>query len=125
MLSRKLSCQGSTFRQCIRHFSNLEQVIQRMHAQPIVLGPTADMCSEGDRVVLRCRDATKEPVFTGPVKSGNKTETRWGIVKHEQLLGKRSRELVQTHKGETLLVKLPTLEEYVVLTPRMVTPVRS
>ena len=42
---------------------------------------------------------------------------------HKSIIGKRARDLVETSRGGKIQVNLPTLEEYVTLTPRIVTPV--
>lgn len=74
-------------------------------------------------MLLLSRDSSREPIFSKPLKRGSTINSRWGAIKHDELIGKSPRQLVQVPKGGVLRVQLPTLEEYVVLTPRLVTPV--
>ncbi|KAJ6014460.1 hypothetical protein N7540_009051 [Penicillium herquei] len=76
---------------------------------------------EGDRVVLH----TKQPTLTKPLKKGGKTNLRRGNLEHDRVIGSRAWDAVQTQKGPELRLSLPTLEEYVTLTPRHVTPIYS
>jgi tRNA A58 N-methylase Trm61 len=74
---------------------------------------------------VRVKDESKEPVFTKPLHRGGTTVTRWGNISHEDLIGKRPRDIIPSKKGIELRVHVPTLEEYVVMTPRLVTPVST
>ncbi|KAJ9241315.1 hypothetical protein DTO271D3_8396 [Paecilomyces variotii] len=74
---------------------------------------------EGDRAIIH----GKTPILTKPLTKGQKTEARRGVLKHDDIIGKRVRDLVQAHKGPEYRLSLPSLEEYVVLTPRLVTPI--
>ena len=76
---------------------------------------------EGDCAFVRCRG--QEPILTKPLHPGGKTSSRWGEIKHDNIIGKQARELVTTSKGREVRVSIPTLEEYVLETPRLVTPV--
>ncbi|KAJ5086710.1 hypothetical protein NUU61_008017 [Penicillium alfredii] len=76
---------------------------------------------EGDRVVLH----TKQPQLTRPLRKGDKTPVRRGYVEHDRIIGSRVWDAIQTHKGPDVRVSLPTLDEYVALTPRQVTPIYS
>ncbi|KAJ5168184.1 uncharacterized protein N7482_003778 [Penicillium canariense] len=78
---------------------------------------------EGDRAVLH----QKQPQLTKPLKAGDKTQLRRGYVAHDRIIGSRVWNAVQAHKGRTrsMTSPLPTLEEYVALTPRLVTPIYS
>ncbi|OOQ91083.1 tRNA (adenine-N(1)-)-methyltransferase [Penicillium brasilianum] len=76
---------------------------------------------EGDRAVLQ----QKQPQLTKPLKSGDKTHLRRGHVAHDKIIGSRVWDAVQAHKGPDVRLSLPTLEEYVALTPRLVTPIYS
>lgn len=76
---------------------------------------------EGDCAFVRCRG--QEPILTKPLHPGGKTSSRWGEIKHDNLIGKQARELVTTSKGREVRVSRPTLEEYVLETSRLVTPV--
>lgn len=97
--------------------------------------------AEGDRVVLH----TKQPQLSKPLIRGGKTNLRRGHLEHNHIIGSRVWDPVQAHKGQNncgperstlsgmtdfltgpeLRLSLPTLEEYVALTPRHVTPVRA
>jgi tRNA A58 N-methylase Trm61 len=76
-------------------------------------------------VVLRSKNETAVPIITKPLRPRRAAETPWGKVKHVDLIGKKTRDVVETDKGVELRAMLPTLEEYVLLTPRIVTPVSS
>ncbi|KAJ5136281.1 hypothetical protein N7448_004835 [Penicillium atrosanguineum] len=83
------------------------------------LNPDFSIFQEGDRAVLH----TKQPSLTKPLTKGSKTNLRRGHVEHDRIIGSRVRDAVQAHKGPDLRLSLPTLEEYVALTPRHVTPI--
>ncbi|KAJ5564641.1 hypothetical protein N7513_000883 [Penicillium frequentans] len=74
---------------------------------------------EGDQVLLH----TKQPTLTKPLKKGGKTSLRRGHLEHDRAIGSRVWDAVQAHKGPDVRLSLPTLEEYVTLTPRLVTPI--
>ncbi|KAJ6099724.1 hypothetical protein N7467_001259 [Penicillium canescens] len=74
---------------------------------------------EGDRVVLH----GKQPSLSKPLKKGDKLQSHRGSVDHNSILNKRVWDTVQSSKGASIRVSLPTLEEYVTLTPRLVTPI--
>ncbi|KAJ5971944.1 uncharacterized protein N7479_001862 [Penicillium vulpinum] len=76
-------------------------------------------CAEGDRVILH----GKQPSLSKSLKRGEKLQTPRGAVEHDSIIGKRVWDTVQSRKGLSLRVSLPTLEEYVALTPRLVTPI--
>ena len=46
-----------------------------------------------------------------------------GGLKHSEIIGKRSRDTVRSTKGHDVRAYLPTLAEYIKMTPRKVTPV--
>lgn len=46
-----------------------------------------------------------------------------GDILHSEIIGRNSRDLVRSSRGADLRVYLPTLAEYVTMTPRIVTPV--
>ena len=75
----------------------------------------------GDRVLLRYRD--KDPQLTASLARGSVTSNHLGVFKHEDILGKRAGESVRSHNGRRMQIKIPSLAEYITLTPRMVTPV--
>ncbi|KAL1849271.1 hypothetical protein Plec18170_007563 [Paecilomyces lecythidis] len=74
---------------------------------------------EGDRAIIH----GKNPILTKPLTKGQKTDVRRGVLRHDDIIGKRVRDLVQAHKGPEYRLSLPSLDEYVVLTPRLVTPI--
>ncbi|EPS33655.1 hypothetical protein PDE_08617 [Penicillium oxalicum 114-2] len=76
---------------------------------------------EGDRAVIH----QKQPQLTKPLKKGDKTNLRRGHVAHENIIGSRVWDAVPAHKGPDVRLSLPTLEEYVALSPRLVTPIYS
>jgi tRNA (adenine57-N1/adenine58-N1)-methyltransferase len=51
--------------------------------------------------------------------------THRGVIKHEDIIGMEPRQLVVSSKGSSSRIHEPTLAEYVRLTPRIVTPVRT
>ncbi|KAJ5637989.1 hypothetical protein N7490_007868 [Penicillium lividum] len=74
---------------------------------------------EGDQVLLH----TKQPSLTKPLQKGGKTNLRRGHLEHDRAIGSRVWDAVQAQKGPEVRLSLPTLEEYVTLTPRLVTPI--
>ncbi|RAH61950.1 adenine-N(1)--methyltransferase [Aspergillus piperis CBS 112811] len=76
---------------------------------------------EGDRVVVH----GKSPLLSKPLRKGHKSDTRRGQLEHDNIIGRRVRDLVQARKGPEYRLSLPTLEEYVAMTPRLVTPIYS
>ncbi|RAQ50743.1 tRNA (adenine-N(1)-)-methyltransferase [Aspergillus flavus] len=101
---------------------------------------------EGDRAIVH----GKTPSLTKPLRQGQKTDLRRGYLEHNNIIGRRVRERIQAQKGQHNLncpkgherksrtlpniashpstgpeyrLTLPTLDEYVALTPRLVTPI--
>ncbi|KAJ5898994.1 hypothetical protein N7495_003738 [Penicillium taxi] len=66
----------------------------------------------------------KTPILK-KLKKGGKTNLRRGHVNHDDVIGRRVFDTVPAHKGPDTRLSLPTLEEYVTLTPRLVTPIYS
>ena len=62
-------------------------------------------------------------VFTKPLKATKNLATHWGNICHDALIGRRARDIVRFSTGREFRLHFPTLEEYVTLTPRLVTPV--
>lgn len=79
--------------------------------------------TEGDRVLLRYKNEALR--LTNPLNQQGTTTTRFGDVEHKNLIGKQVRDIVITSKRWELRAHLPTLDEYVCMTPRLVTPVSS
>ena len=46
-----------------------------------------------------------------------------GHISHSEIIGRNERDIVKSNRGADLRAYLPTLAEYVTLTPRIVTPV--
>lgn len=77
-------------------------------------------------MVLRLKNNPENtPFFTKPLTKDGFTTNCWGKFQHSSLIGKESREDLVTSSGHRLRVYQPTLEEYVTLSPRLVTPVSS
>ncbi|MCJ1243102.1 hypothetical protein MMC30_000299 [Trapelia coarctata] len=68
------------------------------------------------------QDSTRV-VFTKPLEVTKKVATKWGNISHDSLIGKSARDIVRLSTGREFRLHFPTLEEYVTLTPRLVTPV--
>ncbi|KAL2799514.1 S-adenosyl-L-methionine-dependent methyltransferase [Aspergillus keveii] len=77
---------------------------------------------EGDRVIINNAKG-RDPLLTKPLRNGQKSDVRRGQLEHDQIIGRRVRSLVQARKGPEYRITLPSLEEYVALTPRLVTPI--
>lgn len=86
--------------------------------------------AEGDLVILRQKlDRSAPPILTKPLKPGRRIEGHRGTIKHDDILGKRVRDIVKS--TTTRSTKDPTewrlhnvtLEEYVRLSRRLVTPI--
>ncbi|KAF3491835.1 tRNA (adenine-N(1)-)-methyltransferase [Arthroderma uncinatum] len=79
------------------------------------------LSKEGDRVILT---TTKASSLTKPLAKDSKTDVRGGYIEHNNIIGKSARDVVQTHNARaSFRITQPTLEEYVSLTPRLVTPI--
>ncbi|KAL1961523.1 hypothetical protein VTN77DRAFT_1644 [Rasamsonia byssochlamydoides] len=74
---------------------------------------------EGDRVIVH----GKNPLLTKPLTKGHRTEVRRGVLEHNDIIGKQAGDLVKAYKGPEYRLSHPTLEEYVLYTPRLVTPI--
>lgn len=74
--------------------------------------------------MLRMKEDPSRIVFTKPLKAGKSVATKWGNLEHDYLIGKEARDTVTFSTGREFRLHLPTLGEYVELTPRLVTPVR-
>ena len=80
--------------------------------------------TEGDRAILCYKG--QRVALTAPLRPGSKAVTRTGFtIDHEAVIGKQAREIVLSREGHEFRVHFPTLEEYLILTPRLVTPVRA
>ncbi|EEH45428.2 uncharacterized protein PADG_01578 [Paracoccidioides brasiliensis Pb18] len=101
-----------------RLFAPLRRVCTRAYSSG-TLGSKPFVFQEGDRVIIN----SKNPVLTKPLKKDDQTTVANGTLKHDDIIGKQSRDAVRTTKGSLLRVTQPTLEDYIVLSPRHVTPV--
>ncbi|KAF1958583.1 S-adenosyl-L-methionine-dependent methyltransferase [Byssothecium circinans] len=68
------------------------------------------------------RNATHEGVIV-KLEADKKLHTHRGLIKHDDIIGKEVRQLVQSTRGDSYRIHEPTLAEYVRLTPRIVTPI--
>ncbi|MCJ1470488.1 hypothetical protein MMC07_009134 [Pseudocyphellaria aurata] len=80
----------------------------------------AEILQEGDRALLRHKDIV---FLTKPLRPYDKLDTHHGVISHNCIIGKRVRDLITTNTGLDYRVNFPTLEEYVTMTPRFVTPI--
>lgn len=84
----------------------------------------------GDHVLLRpVADRTASPVLRGPLKHGKRIETHKGIIKQDDIIGKRVRDLVRTQPtkagkdGSDFRITEVSMDDYVRFSRRMVTPI--
>ncbi|OJD36950.1 trna (adenine-n-)-methyltransferase [Diplodia corticola] len=95
-------------RQCLRSLST------QAHAK---------VFAEGDVVLLRDRNRPRNPgILTKPLKAGVVIVNQHGSLPHSDIIGKRIRDNLQTTKTQ-YRIQEPTLDEYVRMTPRIVTPI--
>lgn len=73
---------------------------------------------EGDCAIIRQKGQTL--ALTAPLHVKGQTSTRAGQVDHDTIIGKQPRDVIISSKNRELRVHIPTLEEYVVMTPRFV-----
>lgn len=71
--------------------------------------------------MLRFRN--KSFVLTKPLNPNGSTHTKFGDVDHKSIIGKHALDVVTTSNRWELRLRLPTLDEYVRMIPRVVTPV--
>ncbi|KAL8737865.1 MAG: hypothetical protein Q9181_001268 [Wetmoreana brouardii] len=85
------------------------------------LGRNHNSIRVNDCVVLRHKG---QPIaLTSPLHARGRTKTRVGDIADEAIIGRRPRDVVVSSKDKELRVHIPTLEDYIVLTPRIVTPI--
>jgi tRNA (adenine57-N1/adenine58-N1)-methyltransferase catalytic subunit len=89
----------------------------------------ASVFKPGDHVLLRpAKDREASPIFCRALKPKGRTDTHKGSIHHDDIIGKRSRDIVVTKfkeakdGGREYRVLPVRLEEYVRLTKRIVTP---
>ena len=81
--------------------------------------------TDGDMVLVKRlggRDEDEGNLIT--LNTSHRAETHRGTIPHNQIIGRRSGELVRSHVGKQFRVFEPSLAEYVTLSRRLVTPVR-
>ncbi|KAL9133203.1 MAG: hypothetical protein Q9175_005620 [Cornicularia normoerica] len=61
--------------------------------------------------------------MTNELHQDGKTNLQHGHILHSEIIGRNTRDLVKSSRGADLRVYLPTLAEYVKMTPRIVTPI--
>lgn len=75
------------------------------------------------------QDRSAPPILSRPLKPGKRVESHKGIIQHDDIIGKRVRDVVQAKKTRSERAPVDyrihevTLEEYVRLTKRLVTPI--
>ncbi|OJD25969.1 hypothetical protein ACJ73_02654 [Blastomyces percursus] len=74
---------------------------------------------EGDRVLIN----TKTPTLTKPLKKEERTKLPRGHLAHDDIIGKGPRYPIKSNKGALYRITHPTFEDYIVRTPRFVTPI--
>ena len=79
--------------------------------------------TEGDYVLLEEKRQTGTKELLVKLKPSGALNTHRGIIQHDEIIGKQTRQLVRTSRG-LYRIHEPTLADYVRLTPRLVTPVR-
>ncbi len=99
---------------------------------PACLSPSftelcADATAEGDSVLLkRTNDPASSSIFIRKLRASDGVfQSHFGVIHHRNLIGKRARDIVKTNKEKAYWISEPTLEEYVLLTTRLCTPVRA
>lgn len=89
---------------------------------------SSDIVREGDVVLLEGFSKREQALFTKPLRPGSRIENHHGSLADADIIGSAYGSLVRyTSKkasGTSMKVIKPTLEEYVKLSPREVTPVR-
>ncbi|RMZ87782.1 hypothetical protein DV736_g4986, partial [Chaetothyriales sp. CBS 134916] len=74
--------------------------------------------AEGDRVLIN------DVKLLDPLKQGKTTEWKYGHINHDSIIGAPAHSLnILSSRGVTLRVNHPTLEQFVSLSPRHVTPI--
>lgn len=81
------------------------------------------MFQEGDVVLLRDKKDASHDGTLIKLHASKTTGTHRGAIKHADIIGKETRQIVQSSKGSSYRIHEPTLAEYVRLTPRLVTPI--
>ena len=110
--------------QCCRSMANCADT---MHSEEFLMSRLihltfhTDANLAGDRVLLQLKG--KGVFMTKKLNPKSTTTFQTSSVKHAEIIGKKSRDTVESSRGHDIRAYLPSLAEYVTLTPRMVTPV--
>ena len=75
--------------------------------------------TEGDRVLI---DGKK---LSGPLTRSQRTDLTRGHILHNDIIGKRTPSVIPSHIGHPYHITQPSLDEFIALAPRKVTPVCS
>jgi len=74
-------------------------------------------------ILRRTDDPSAAVILTKPLKVGAKVQSHRGDYEHSSIIGKKARDVVKSTSKKPARIHIPTLAEYVTLTPRLVTPV--
>lgn len=90
------------------------------------MGTVADYTIEQDLVILRQKsDPSAPPILTKPLALNTRIGTHKGTISHDDIIGKRPRDVIKTSSGAEFRIHAVSLDEYVRLTKRLVTPVSA
>ncbi|KAL4955621.1 S-adenosyl-L-methionine-dependent methyltransferase [Aspergillus filifer] len=96
----------------------------RSRPRPRAIDADFSHIREGDRVIVWGAVKKKQHlVLSAPLRHGQKFDTPRGFIKHDEMIGRQVRDVVATNKGTNFRLTHPTLDQYVALTPRHVTPI--
>ncbi|BFZ60745.1 Trimeric GatFAB AmidoTransferase(AdT) complex subunit [Saitoella coloradoensis] len=84
----------------------------------------------GDTILLRSRKPpsrskvrSQQTRLVGPLQERKSLQVKDGLIKHEDMIGQPVRSTVYTHNQAPYSIHHPTLEDYVLLSERLVTPI--
>lgn len=87
---------------------------------------STNILTENDIVLLKhIHNSASTPILSTRLHIGKKIELQRDSIAHDDILGKRVRDLVSSKKRVNYRISEPTLAEYTDLSPRLVTPVSS
>ncbi|OJD15654.1 hypothetical protein AJ78_04115 [Emergomyces pasteurianus Ep9510] len=102
-----------------RLFASLRRSCARAYSSSRAINTNFSVFQEGDRVLIN----TKTPILTKPLKKDERTKLPRGYIEHIEIIGKKPRDPIKANKGALYRATHPTFEDYIVRTPRLVTPV--
>jgi tRNA A58 N-methylase Trm61 len=81
------------------------------------------LCFPENDVVLLVKkgDNSTNPMMTKPLRHSRKMQTHVGQINHSDIIGKSIRDILPTKKGDWRIQR-PSLADYIINTPRIVTP---